>query len=408
MKKNYFLIVALSFIFSASAAHAFVGDIDNDGAVDLKDAILAIQICSGFSPADVYEEAYKVADVNEDGRIGTEEAIYTLQIISGIRMSNVISDDRMLLVLSAPSVHDTYYSSAFQLIIDFQVNYAKAVMGHDNVVVIVDADTKSHYENRLPGDVLITADVYDIWVRDFTTLNPLNPVQFRYTWASMTQQESVEVQNSFKTFADRYEIQRDTTDLLLDGGNMVDNYAGKVVTTTRFMEDNSLTYSEAEQELKRLLNATEVAILEPDEEVLAHSDGMVMWTDENTLLVNDYSDYPDFRASVMDELETSFTDTAIIEVPVQYVSNEPGQWEGFESACGVNLNSVLTFRNIYVPVFSMPHDQQAVDIIRQNTDRNVITVNAEGVCPMGGSVRCLTWQLTGENAEKLIIAAREN
>ncbi len=56
----------------------------------------------------------------------------------------------------------------------------------------------------------------------------------------------------------------------------------------------------------------------------------------------------------------------------------------------------------------MPHDQQAVNIIQQNTSKNVITVNAEGVCPMGGSVRCLTWQLAGQNAEKLIIAAREN
>ncbi|MDM8521947.1 agmatine deiminase family protein [Desulfococcaceae bacterium HSG8] len=407
MKKKYFLIAALSFIFSVSAAQAFVGDINDDGAVDLKDTILAVQICSGSSPAGVYEEAYEKADVNEDGRIGVGEAVYTLQIISRLRMSNVISDDRMLLVLSAPSVDDTYYESAFQLIVDFQISYAKAIIGHDNVVVIVNADTKSYYENELPEDVLITADVYDIWMRDFTTVNPSDPVQFRYTWASMTQQESVEVQGSFKTFADKYGIQRDTTELLLDGGNIVDNYDGKVITTTRFMEDNTLADSDARQQLKTLLNATEVAILEPDEEVLAHSDGMVMWSDKDTLLVNDYSDDADFRTSVMNELETSFTDTAIIEVPVQYSENAPGQWEGFESACGVNLNSVLTFRNIYVPVFGMSHDQDAVDIIRQNTDRNVITVNAENVCPMGGSVRCLTWQLTGQNAEKLISAARE-
>jgi len=402
MKKKYLLIVALFFTFSVFVAHAFVGDINNDGATDLKDAILAIQICSGFSPENVYKEA----DVNRDGRIGTEDAIYTLQVTSGIR--NKISDDRMLLVLSAPSVHNTYYSPAFERIVDFQISYAKAIMGNDNVVVITDADSKPHYENELPEDVLITADVYDIWMRDFTTVNPLSPVQFRYTWASMTQQESIEVQNSFKAFADQYGIRRNMTDLLTDGGNIVDNYAGKIITTTRFMQDNNLTYSEAKQRLMTLLNATEVAILEPDEEVLAHSDGMVMWLDENTLLVNDYSDDAAFRALVMDELEASFTNTTIIEVPVQYTQNAPGQWDGFESACGVNLNSVLTFGNIYVPVFNMPHDQQAVDIIRQNTDKNVITVNAEGVCPMGGSVRCLTWQLAGENAEKLIIAAREN
>ena len=68
----------------------------------------------------------------------------------------------------------------------------------------------------------------------------------------------------------------------------------------------------------------------------------------------------------------------------------------------------MTFKNIYVPVFDMPHDQQAIDVIKQSTSKNVIAVNAEVVCQMGGSVRCLTWQLTGENAEKLILAARKN
>ena len=60
---------------------------------------------------------------------------------------------------------------------------------------------------------------------------------------------------------------------MIDGGNLVDDYAGRVITTTRFMEDNELSYDEAKQELKTALGAREVAILEPDEEVLAHSNG---------------------------------------------------------------------------------------------------------------------------------------
>ena len=320
--------------------------------------------------------------------------------------SNQISNDRMLLVLSAPSVHETYYQPAFEMIVDFQIEYAKAIMGNDNVIVIVDADTKPYYED-LPEDILIEAEVYDIWARDFTLINPISPIQFKYTWASMTEKESREVQGSFTAFADKYEILREKTPLLLDGGNLVDNYAGGVITTTRFMEDNDLSYSEAKEALMDLLDATEVAILEPDEEVLAHSDGMVMWVDEDILLVSNYSAYPDFRDLVLDELWASFPSATIIEIPVEYGQNKAGEWEGFESACGVNLNSVLTFENIYVPVFNMAHDQSAVDIIRKNTTKNVITINAEGVCPMGGSVRCLTWQLTGENAEKIILAARE-
>lgn len=321
-------------------------------------------------------------------------------------LTNVLSNDRMLLVLSAPSVNDSYYSEAFNLIVDFQIDYAKSIMNNDNVVLIVDRDTKRFYEGRLPEDILITSDVYDIWMRDFTTVNPEHPVQFTYTWASMTRQQSREVQNSFNSFANTVNISKSSTDLLIDGGNIVDNYNGRVITTTRFLEDNNLTYEEGVEKLKNLLNASEIAIIVPDEETLAHSDGMVSWIDTNTLLVNNYSEDTAFQSKVLTELKNAFPEVSIIEVPVQYSTNPPGQWEGFESACGINLNATVTYKNVYVPTFNMSHEAAALEIIKSNTSKNVIEVNAEGVCAMGGSVRCLTWQLAGDNAEKLILAAR--
>ena len=151
------------------------------------------------------------------------------------KFSNEISKDRMLLVLSTPSVHDKYYKPAFQNIVDFQINYAKSIMGHDNVVIIVDKDTKEYYDEELPDDVLITVDVYDIWMRDFTTVNPLDPVQFKYTSASMTKRQSKDVQKSFAAFADEYNIERDKSDLIIDGGNIVDNPAAKI----RYADENS-------------------------------------------------------------------------------------------------------------------------------------------------------------------------
>jgi agmatine/peptidylarginine deiminase len=334
--------------------------------------------------------------------------LFYIVVLSGCKPAkdadtNQVSDDRMLIVLSAPSVNDSYYSTAFQQIVDFQIMYAKAIIGNDNVVVITDAATRPYYKNKLPHDVLITSVVYDIWLRDFSTVNPLNPVSFKYTWASMTQAESIEVQNSFNEFADYYNIEMNSSALLLDGGNLVDNYHGKVITTARFLTDNGLTKAAAIQQLQTLLNATEVAIIEPDEPVLGHADGMVMWADENTLLVNDYSDDPVFRTTVLDELQSAFPGIEIIEVPVVFSNNG---WPGFESACGVNINSLVTFNNIYVPVFDMPHSADAVELISQHTTKNVITISADNVCPMGGSVRCLAWQLSGDNARKLIEAAR--
>jgi agmatine/peptidylarginine deiminase len=322
--------------------------------------------------------------------------------------SNILRDDRMLLVLVAPSINNSYYKSVFSDIVDFHVRYARAILGNDNVVVVVDKQTRPYYRKYLPADILLTDELYDIWARDFTTVNPLSPIQFRYTSASMSTKESRQVQSRFNAFANDYRIDREKSDWIIDGGNIVDNYQGGVITTTRFLDDNQLTLIEAKKVLKSLLQTDQVAIIEPDDDVLAHADGMVMWLDKNTLLVNDYFSNPEFNKLVLNELKTSFPQSKIIPFPVEYKETTSRKWGEIESACGVNLNSVLTFNNIYVPTFNMPHDTKALAIIHANTSKKVIEVSAEQVCEMGGSVRCLTWQLTGNNAKIIILAARKD
>jgi parallel beta-helix repeat protein len=57
-------------------------DINNDGVLDLMDAILALQINSDIS---ISTQVYKEADVNGDGKIGMGEVIYILQKAAGVR-----------------------------------------------------------------------------------------------------------------------------------------------------------------------------------------------------------------------------------------------------------------------------------------------------------------------------------
>ena len=61
------------------------GDVNNDGAVDLADAILALQVISKVPlPPSVISIPVN-ADVNGDGKIGMPEVIYILQKVAGIR-----------------------------------------------------------------------------------------------------------------------------------------------------------------------------------------------------------------------------------------------------------------------------------------------------------------------------------
>jgi len=62
---------------------------------------------------------------------------------------------------------------------------------------------------------------------------------------------------------------------------------------------------------------------------------------------------------------------------------------------------------IYVPIFGGERDDEIANIIAFHTDKEIVTVNASAVCYMGGSVRCLSWQVWGEDADKLVQRTRE-
>ena len=244
-------------------------------------------------------------------------------------------------------------------------------------------------------------------MRDYTTVNPYEPVQFRYTPASFEDDQEIadEIQDEFNVFLKKLDIKyKKVYDkdkyLMLDGGNIVDSYDGKVITTTRFLEDNDLTKKQAIKILKENLNATQVAILPPDDPILAHSDGMVMFSDTNTLFVNQY-DEP-LRAKILNELKRAFPEVKIIEIEAMF------DYESEGSACGINLNATVTTNNIYMPHFGDKYSSVVQEYIQEHTSKKVIAIPSNGVCKLGGSVRCLSWQQSGENAKKVISAIKKN
>ncbi len=59
---------------------SYKGDVDDNGSVDLTDAILALQVASGTVPMTM---VHQNSDVNADRKIGTAEAIFILQNVAG-------------------------------------------------------------------------------------------------------------------------------------------------------------------------------------------------------------------------------------------------------------------------------------------------------------------------------------
>jgi len=341
--------------------------------------------------------------------------VHTLLMIAGICAGCTVvqspgsaswtnTPGKPLIVLSAPSIHDDYYAEVFDDIIAYDITFANSVAGKDNIIILADEDTMPYFQGRISKDVLLQADVYDIWIRDFSPLFPANPSKFIYAPDYLEAQISREVDASFRAFTQAAGLSFPADDLVIDGGNFVHNGVDKAVFTARVFSDNpELSPQEIETALNEALGLSEIAFI-PEEvgDTTGHSDGMVMWVSEDKLLVNEY-DEP-FRTRVLTAIETAFSGVSIVEIPSDY---ELEIWKDFVSACGIYVNALTTPDNIYLPIFGGERDDEIVGLIADQTEKEIITVNASQVCYMGGSGRCLSWQVWGEDADKLVQLARE-
>lgn len=70
-------------VTQANVVEILGGDINGNGAVDLTDAILTMQVLSGFAPPSQYIN--KNSDVDGDESLGLQEIIFIFQTLSGLR-----------------------------------------------------------------------------------------------------------------------------------------------------------------------------------------------------------------------------------------------------------------------------------------------------------------------------------
>lgn len=321
--------------------------------------------------------------------------------------SNDAAAGRTLIVLAAPSASDRYYHPLHREILDFQIAYAKAILGRDNVVVLGDRNTLRELARELPEDVLLEAPMRDIWTRDFFPVRPDAPILFRYAAAAQggKQKDADWVQAEFLRFAKRHGLEFRRAPWILDGGNVVDNSRDRAIVTDRFLADNGLDKDHGAAVLREALAVERVAILPADpEDRLGHADGMAAFVASNAVALTRYGGK--FQQALERELRAAFPNVRIVELETRFDDDAFDPLYG--SAKGIYANATVTDRFIYLPVYGLDTDDAALARIRAAADREVVPIDASAVAQMGGSVRCLGAQMKGENARRLIEAALHN
>jgi len=217
-------------------------------------------------------------------------------------------------------------------IFDFHVAYARKILKHDDVIILSGKDFYADYVAELGAKHVAPVEMQDIWMRDFSPLNAAAPVMMRYSAEGQGggrkgQSDADAVQEVLAEAMESAGLSFTESDLLNDGGNFVDDYAGNVVLSRKFLRDNRLSEEKGRAAIRKVTGAKNVAFIEADEQGgLEHADGVVY------------------------------------------------------------TNMLVTPTRIYFPQFGIPEDAKALANLRGWTDRQVIPVSSQQVCQMGGGV----------------------
>jgi len=306
------------------------------------------------------------------------------------------SDKTSVFFIAMPSVKNNYYKAYFTSFVQLVQNFINVVHEKDRLQVVVDNETRLKLNNVIPKPYLLTGQIPDIWMRDFSPIQTKAGLfKFRYQPSYLNQYDAKYIEQKYMRWFKSLGLAYQSVDLCLDGGNFNYNGEDSGVTTARVFADNQdKTPAEIISLLKQTMGLKHLAILpEVPGDTTGHSDGMVKWLNQHQLAVSEFEQ--PLAKEVISAIRNDLKAVEVVPMPYQPSS---GYWKGFADASGVYANAMTTDNAIYVPQFGKSADQRAIRIFKQHATQEVIPVSVGRVGEMGGSVRCLTWQLTGQAA----------
>ena len=225
----------------------------------------------------------------------------------------------------------------------------------------------------------------DIWMRDFMPflLDGGHLVSYDYDPDYLKDDKY----NNLKT---KIQPLKEHVNLVLDGGNFV-RLGGKAIMTDKIFKENpSKTKTEVIKIIKQKCALNELIIIPRQPyDMLGHSDGMVRWIDENSVLVNDFSNE-----------SKSFNDRLIRSLKKYGLNIKFMKYgEGFFSKTrdwGAYLNFIKINGLLIVPVYGTDDDYVAIEQIKKiYSGCSVETINLSEIIELGGALHCITAEKFG-------------
>lgn len=226
----------------------------------------------------------------------------------------------------------------------------------------------------------------DIWLRDYMPVKTKSGkyVSFRYEPSYL--ENNPQLRTNFKTdIAPSFKVDNLVyTDINLDGGNAVFSPSKeKVIISDRvFSENHGISEAELTAKLEKLLEASVLIIPSLKSDMTGHADGMVRLVGENTAIVNAPLSPYGFETKVKKTLQNYGFN--VIDFPYFYSKGD--------SAVGCYLNYLATEKSIFLPVFGVDTDNEAIELAKNIFSKTIIPVNINEIAKDGGVLNCISWE----------------
>jgi agmatine deiminase len=181
------------------------------------------------------------------------------------------------------------------------------------------------------------------------------------------------------------------SEIVLDGGNVVGTSRRIIVTEKVFRENPASQRKHLLDRLRHLLDVEEVIVIpvEPGD-VISHSDGMVRFLDDETVLVNDYSK---IDAAFGQRLRSRLSDAGLRMIDLPYCPSLEVN-EGIPSAVGCLANFLMVRGLVVVPSFGIPQDLAAMRVISEHApDLTIRSIDCSDLARKGGVLNCVAWSI---------------
>lgn len=231
----------------------------------------------------------------------------------------------------------------------------------------------------------------DIWARDYMPIQISDKIFIEYRYDPDYLQGEWKGYRDLKTYPDIVcnSINRETikTDIILDGGNIVKS-KNCIILTDKVVKENRIKYKKNEllKELKRVFDVEKVILIPWDKkEKFGHSDGMLRFIDDNTVLINEIYEEDN---ELLNCLRKNGLKAEVLRVKIKKQS----KWNW------AYINFLQTKDLILLPKFGIEEDQKALEQIcyfysEYAEKKRIAQIEMKDIVKKGGALNCITWTI---------------